>query len=549
MAKAYLPGRLSLTPVELAQGAGSTDGKQGERFDGHVVGGSGAVTPLLRDVEAPASERASRRRRPTTRPSVAAVAAPLLVVAVWAAVRWSGTAPFGSDNDEYRLVAEALLAGDGPVVAGVEATKYPLGYPLLLALVDLASLPVTTVALVANVVLVAVLGLVVARVCRSVGRRGGAVPAAVYAVGGAGLWGSVFVTMPDLAFVVAAAVVLWWVGRVRSTRDVWLLVALVALATSLKSVGLLVALAASLALLAAPAAARRLAWAPATASLALTAAMAALGAGHPEHTTGYARTFLLVDPTDAAAGRSSLLGLLERIPDRAHLVLRDVEMAVVGQQVPRPWSWLLVTVLLVAGTWALRSVATRRAYVVAFIALWLPAMAVWPYSSVRFQLPLVPIAAVGVAWLSAAMARRVPLVGTVLVWVAVAGFLVSHGRQIERDAATEEAWLGAVAADTDAMARWGTGAIPEDDVIAAFAYREVAHRLDRPVVPLGYTSDLAQLLAEADAAGARWLVVMPSLYRARGELEVGLVAAFPERLRLAHDTATVDTYALLPPPG
>jgi hypothetical protein len=56
-------------------------------------------------------------------------------------------------------------------------------------------------------------------------------------------------------------------------------------------------------------------------------------------------------------------------------------------------------------------------------------------------------------------------------------------------------------------------------------------------------------MAEADAAGARWLVVMPSLYGARGRLEAGLLAAVPERLRLAHDTATVDTYVLVPPPG
>jgi hypothetical protein len=277
--------------------------------------------------------------------------------------------------------------------------------------------------------------------------------------------------------------------------------------------------------------------------------MAALGAPHPEHTTGYARTFMLVDPTDATAGRSSLLGLLERIPDRAHLVLRDVEMALVGQQVPRPWSWLLVGALLAAGIWALRSNAPRRTYVLAFVAVWLPAMAVWPYSSVRFQLPLLPIAAVGVAWLGAAVVRRAAPIGTALIALAAVAFLVSSGRQLERDAAAEEAWLGAVATDTEAMAAWGVGAIPEDDVIASFAYREVAHRLDRPVVALGYTSDFAQLMAEADAAGARWLVVMPSLYGARGRLEAGLLAAVPERLRLAHDTATVDTYVLVPPPG
>jgi hypothetical protein len=140
-------------------------------------------------------------------------------------------------------------------------------------------------------------------------------------------------------------------------------------------------------------------------------------------------------------------------------------------------------------------------------------------------------------------------VGGVVVAVATVAFLVSSGRQIDRDADFEEASLAVVAADTEAMAAWGAGAIPPDDVIASFAYREVAYRLDRPVVPLGYTSDLRELVERADAAGARWLVVMPSLYRARGALETRFVTAFADRLRLAHDTATVDTYVLVPPPG
>ena len=479
--------------------------------------------------------------------TVAVVVPAVVVIGAWAVVRWSGTWPFGSDNDEYRLVAEALREAGRPVVAGVEATKYPLGYPLLLAVLHVARLPVTAAAVAVNLGCLVALAALVARLATAVGRGGGALPAAVWAVAGAGLWGSVFVTMPDLAFVAVTAAVLLVVGRVRTAREAWVLAGLVGAATLLKSVGLLVALAASVALVWAGPAARRLAWAPTAVSLALTAAMAALSAPHPEHTTGYARTFLLVDPTDAAAGRSSLLGLVERIPDRASLVLRDLEVAIAGQHVPRPWSWLLVVVLLGAGVAATWAVAPRRAHVLATLATWLPAMAVWPYSSVRFQLPLVPLAAFGVAWLAAGGRRRAGAAGAVVVAVAVAGLLVGHGRQLARDAAHEEAHLGAVARDTAATVAWAEEAVPESDVIASFAYREVAHRLDRRVVPLGYTSRFDELLAVADAAGARWLVVMPSLYSARGALEQRLVAALPDRLRLAHDTATVDAYALLPP--
>jgi hypothetical protein len=481
--------------------------------------------------------------------ALAVLALPLAVIVAWAVQRGTGVAPFGSDNDEYRLVAEELLTTGRPLVAGVEATKYPIGYPLVLAAIDLVGLPVTRTAIALNVGLVVGLAAVMARLAHSVGRRTAAVPAAVYAVGGAGVWGSVYVVMPDLAFVVVTAVVVWWVGRLRTARDVWVLAALVVAASSLKSVGLLVGLAASVAVLVAAPPLRRLAWAPAVAGLATTAAMALLNLGHPEHTTGYARTFFLVDPTDATLGRVSPLGLLERIPGRAHLVLADLEAAVAGAHLAGRWSSLLAAALLAAGVWALWGVATRRAYVLAFLVIWLPAMAVWPYASVRFQLPLVVIAAAGVGGVARWLVDRAGAIGAVVVVGALSLFLVGSAAQVRADAAAESAALATVVDDMRAMTTWGAAEIPEGEAIASFAYREVAYRLDRPVVPLGYTSDLDTLLAEADDAGARWLVVMPSLYGARGQLEQRFVAAFPERLRLAHETSTVLTFRLLPPPG
>jgi hypothetical protein len=463
-------------------------------------------------------------------------------------LRWSGTPPFGSDFDEYRLVAEELLDSGRPLVAGVEATKYPLGYPLILAAFDVLGLPVTGTAMALNLALVAALGAVVVGLAWSAGRRGvPAVPAAVYAVGGAGVWGSVYVVMPDLGFLVLAGLVLWRTSRLASSGHVWILTGLVAGATLLKSTGLLLGLAAGVAVLFGDRAVRRLAWVPVAAGVGLTGLMAAINAPYPEHTTGYARTFFLVQATDAAQGEASVLDIAGRLVDRADLVLRDVGFALVGLQVPTPWSWLIGLGLVAAGAWALRRPPARRAYVLAFLVLWLPAMALWPYSSVRFQLPLVPLAAMGVGWLAAEAVRRLGRTGAVAAVAVLAVYLANSAVELRREAAAEAARVGVVAADTEEMVRWGETHIPEGEAVASLAYREVAYRLDRPVVALGYTTDMDELWELAAAGDARWLVVMPSLYGSRGAIENRLVATFADRLRLAHDTPTVDTYELLAP--
>lgn len=497
-----------------------------------------------------------------------ALALPLALVALWAVLRWSGTPPFGSDFDEYRLVARELLDSGRPLVAGVEATKYPLGYPLILAAFSVLGLPVTGTAMALNLVLVGALGAVVVALSWQTGhvatanrpvegspgatsraRRGGvaAVPAAVYAVAGAGVWGSVYVVMPDLGFLVLAGLVLWRTSELTAPRHVWQLSALVAGAVLLKSTGVLVALAAGVAVFFAGRSLRRLAWVPVAAGVGLTGLMAAFNAPYPEHTTGYARTFFLVQATDSAQGEATLADIAGRLVERADLVLRDVGFALAGVGVPTPWSWLIGLTLVAAGTWALRRPPARRAYVLAFLALWLPAMALWPYSSVRFQLPLVPLAAVGVGWLAAEVSRRLGRAGAVVVVAVLGAYLANSAVELRSEAAAEAARVGAVATDTEETVAWAETHIPEGEVVASLAYREIAYRLDRPVVALGYTTDMDQLWSDALAGDAQWLVVMPSLYGSRGAIENQFVATFADRLRLAHDTPTVDTYELLAP--
>ncbi|MDP9405643.1 MAG: hypothetical protein M3O86_03435, partial [Actinomycetota bacterium] len=206
-----------------------------------------------------AVDRGDTRARRWTVGGVAAVAA---LLAVFAALRFTGQLPFGSDHDEYRLVAESLLRSGAPVVGGVEATKYPLGYPALLALLDAVGLPVGTAAIVVNVVLVAALAVVVLRLTAPLGSRPAQVAAAAFTVTNVALWDSVYAVMPDVLFTLLVALVVARMVHLRSARDVTVVAALVAAATTVKSVGLLVAVAASAGVLLGARPLRRWCWLP-----------------------------------------------------------------------------------------------------------------------------------------------------------------------------------------------------------------------------------------------------------------------------------------------
>jgi hypothetical protein len=210
--------------------------------------------------------------------------------------------------------------------------------------------------------------------------------------------------MPDLAFVVVSALVLWQAGRLRSPRQVWLLAGLVALAALLKSMGLLLAPAAAVAVLVAARPLRRPAWAPLAAGVGVTGIMAVLNLPFVEHTTGYARTYFLVQATDAAAGDASLLDSLgDCSPGPTSWPETSASPSSASTSPPRgPGCWPSPWWRPASGPCGRVAPPGLRAHL---LGVSLPALAVWPYSSVRFQLLLVPIAALGVGWLAARLAR------------------------------------------------------------------------------------------------------------------------------------------------
>lgn len=470
---------------------------------------------------------------------VVAVAVAALVLGL---ARWNGTAPVGSDADEYQLVARQLLHLEAPVVAGVEGTKYPLGYPAVLAVLDAVGLPVVTTALLLNVVLAAAAAVLAGL---AAGRARG--PAA--AVGAAGvvllsrpLWDATQTTMPDVALTAAVAgtLALLSVGAGRWIGSTLLAVA----ATAAKSVGLLVAAAATVALLA-PADGRRARawWAPLAGGLGLTAVTAVVVGRNPEHTTGYARTFWLDDPYDAAGGDASPLDVVARLPRRIDLVLADASKAVWGDLVHGPPAWALTLALLAAGVFTLRDRA--RVLAASFVVLHALALAVWPFSSVRFGLPLVPLAAIGAGGAVAVTAERLrspPRLAAAVVALATAVGVAVAVPALDREAERE----AAVFRDLDVARRAAIADLPPGAVPASPDYRELATVLprDRAVLPIPYTTDTDDLLAAATAG--THLVVLQGAYGEREAVVALLLGTHPERFELVADHPGADVYRVVP---
>ncbi len=472
------------------------------------------------------------------------VAAVAVLLAVFAALRFTGQLPYGSDHDEYRLVAQSLLRSGTPVVGGVEATKYPLGYPLLLALLDGLGLPIGTAAIVVNVVLVAALAVVVVRLTAPLGARLAQLSAAAFVVTNVALWGSVYAVMPDVLFTLLVALVVARMVALESGRDVAVVAALVVSAASVKSVGLLVAVAASAGVLFGARRLRRWCWAPALAGLVAVGVQAVVTAPYPEPATGYARTFVLRNPYDAADGRASVAEVAARVVTRVDSVLTDVGAALTGASTPDTVAAVVALALLALGIVGLRR---QRPFAVALVVVYAVGLTLWPFASVRFGLPLLPLAAVGVGVAAAWVFRVAPrAVGAVVVVAALGGLGVANGVAVRREAAAEAAMLASLHAATQEAVHWIDHNVERDEPIASLAYRELALRLDRPVLPLGYTSDTAALWSASGGRGARWFVNLTTLYPRRARHARRLVAAYPDRFERVFRNDEVAIYRIRP---
>lgn len=491
-----------------------------------------------------------------------ALALLLALLAVGVVLRWPSVGPLGSDNDEYREVARALLRGDGPVTGGgVEGTKYPLGYPLLLAGIGWLRLPVTGTALVLNVLAVAVtaglLMVLVLQVLPPTDRSGRhrwlapvpALAAAAVCLVNVTVWDLVGMTMPDAIALAATVAVLVVAASEPSRARLWSLSVLVVVGLLLKSLSVLLVPTVLVAIAFdrrdGAARWRRQWWQPAVAGLGVVALGAAAVASLPAHTTGYASTFLLRNPGDAALGEAGLGGVLARLWTRLDIVATVAGKSVVGPQYATWWTWPVTALLVVAAIVGVRRLRPVLAvYTVAYVGL----LALWPYQSPRLSLPILPVAAVGLAvvvrWLLDAPAGTGRRLAAAAMAVGLAVVGTANLARVRDEAGRQEVREAAILRDMDVAWSWLSLHGGPAPALASFDYRELAFHYDLRVLPLGYTSDLDALVAASAGLGAEWLVVVDGFAPARLALARKLTTAHPERFTRVLDTPRVDVFRI-----
>ena len=470
------------------------------------------------------------------------------VTGVLAAVRWAGPEPYGSDNDEYRLLASSLWDDGTLLVAGVEGSKYPLGYSFVLGALDRVGLPITPTALVLNGVLIAA----IAGLCYLAARRlvavAGVAAAGAILLSGA-LWDSFYAVMPDVALAALVIGAFCWLLRQPGRYDVVVLCAFAAGATLLKTLGITLAAALGAALLA-RAGARRWSWAPPVAAVAV-AGLQALAAGrYPPSVTGYAQTFWQVDPGDGSVGRIGLSGLPGRMREQLPEALSERAQALVGRDLPPAVGALLLVALLAAA-----GVALPR-WRLPLLAMWLShavLLSAWNFRGDRFGLLLTPLAAVGAGAVVGGLlwcarqglpGRAATALTAVAVCAALAAYAVVSVPELRQAAADDRDRYGRFDAATAEFVAWAEGRIPRDEQIASVDYRELSYRLDRPVLPVRYDRTPEVLLGDTADAGAEWLVALRGLYGRREGLADTVVGAYPDRFTPAWSNGTIDVYRI-----
>ena len=513
---------------------------------------------------------------PAERLAWSLVAVALSVIGgLYAWARWPGWLPVGSDNDEYQLAGEALASFELPLIAGVEGTKYPLGYPSVLAVLEWLRLPVAPAALVLNLVALAV---TVALVARLAGRAavdaptnpGAGLAAGALVVTSVSVWNDAYSVMPELALLLVVAGLLTSLEAALAGRRLLAVTALAVTAVLLKTLAVLIVVG-GLGLLWLVAHRRpdllgqqrsdsgwsdRLrarALIPAAAAVAAVLAGMAVVRSLPAHTTGYLATFRLRDPFDASLGELGPLGLVARSIADVPATLTDLGRAIALIDADTAVAVTVATLGLSLGIVAahrLRPGLPLGPFAAGAVLAYTLGMVAWPYHSSRFGIPLVPIAALGVGWLvrvatdgrldedtaghrwtSTAVGMAVAVVLVATSWGAV----VDRGESAAERLATQHAALDQLEAFAEEEL--------EGAQLVSFDYREVARHLDRPVRPLSYTTDTSTLLEQVGDADA---LVMVDIHGTRNRQLRLLLEAEPERFTPLLEDDGLAVYRVVP---
>ena len=236
----------------------------------------------------------------------------------------------------------------------------------------------------------------------------------------------------------------------------------------------------------------------------------------------YGSEFWLRDPYAPEAGRVGVGDLMGRaVENGAGYVTRWIPGSVVGQGGGWVAALGLVLVGLAVAGWV-RRLRPRPGPAELFTPLYLGLVLVWPavWSGERFALPLLPILLVYAGEALAGAASRLGRGGPALagaVAVALLGFpaVVAGADAARRASACEAAvarggaWAcwGPRFGEIVAAARWSAVALPEGSAVLSRKPRVFYAVSGVPSRTYPFTDDPDALLAAADAAGARYVLL------------------------------------------
>jgi hypothetical protein len=470
------------------------------------------------------------------------------------ALRWCSQPPIGSDSDEHLLVARTFLRTGHFSVGDVHATKYPPLLSSLAILFQLLPLNVPLSLVIFNCLTVLASSLALFALIQRNNRIGLlSVLPVLYLMSNTVLWGAaaeiiahaLFAFLVTVALLLAVTVEEWTLRRTLGAM-------LVAFASAMsRTAGLVVILPLAAAIISEQ---RRrgepfpygklalLAFPPIAALVLFMVYEARFG----PHTTGYLETFFLKDPFDASKGALTFLGFLTRLAGGPVGRLRDIRDLTVFPSCAGLFSFLLPFALFI---FALLG-RDRKTVVVlcSFVVPYLLVASVWPYQGTRFVLPLLPVAALGIEGaLSASLHSRNRIVGAVfaLLLISHLGVNLASLRKEARDQCLAREFLNTRFAQ---LTEWCSANIPEGDAIASFDYREVMLKLDRPVLPLGYSSDANVHIAQLERGNVKWLVLCWHVFPPRGTYAKGVVDALGPRASLRWKNDSCEVYRLDLPP-
>jgi len=266
----------------------------------------------------------------------------------------------------------------------------------------------------------------------------------------------------------------------------------------------------------------------------------------------YGSEFLLVNPYEPALGTVDVSGMLARIGTNAEGYLTEhLPASVAGSGAP---SWVVLLVLIVTllalvgwGRAAWPRGESRPGLAELFLPLYAGVVLVWPevWSGDRFALPLVPFLMVyaletlrwGARGLGESTAARAAVVAPTLLLVGLLTAAAPGVRTLgeEADACADliveqNAWTcsGVGTFELVDAARWTGAFLPEDAVVLSRKPRIFHVESGVPSRTYPFLDDPQALLDEADAVGARY-VLLDRVSSQGMRFVGGAIVAHPER--------------------